>query len=157
LRDSIRLIVSLAVPQLVGITAALATAAGVREWYPGLVKPGFTPPGWIFGPAWTLLYLLMGVALWLVWRSADRRDDTRPALVAFAVQLALNGLWSLLFFGLRSPGLAFAEILLLWAAIAVTIVLFRRVSRLAAALLLPYWLWVTFAAVLNGSIWWLNA
>ena len=152
-----RLPVSIVLPQAVGISAAFATAAGVRNWYPSLVKPGFTPPSWVFGPAWTLLYLLMGIALWLVWREAGTDDRARPALLVFAVQLALNALWSVLFFGLRSPALAFAEIVMLWAAITLTIVLFRRVSPLAAALLVPYWLWVGFATLLNGSIWILNA
>ena len=156
MRDSLKLIISLAVPQVVGLTGALATASGVRDWYPALAKPGFTPPGWVFGPAWTLLYLLMGIALWLVWREADRGDNVRPALVAFAVQLALNALWSFVFFGLRMPGAALAEIILLWGAILLTIVQFRKVSRLAALLLVPYWLWVSFAAVLNASIWLLN-
>jgi tryptophan-rich sensory protein len=156
MRDSVRLIVSLAVPQVVGITGALATAGGVREWYPALVKPGFTPPAWVFGPAWTLLYLLMGVALWLVWREAGRSDRVRPALFAFAIQLILNALWSFVFFGLRMPGAALVEIVLLWAAILLTMVRFRQVSRLAAVLLAPYWLWVSFAAVLNASIWMLN-
>jgi len=156
MRDSVKLVVSLAIPQVVGITGALATAGGVRDWYPTLVKPGFTPPGWVFGPAWTLLYLLMGVALWLVWREAGRNERARPALFAFTVQLILNGLWSFVFFGLRMPGAALAEILLLWAAILFTMARFREVSRLATLLLVPYWLWVSFATVLNASIWLLN-
>ncbi len=156
MQKTLRLVAAIAIPQAVGLTAAVATAAGVSDWYPGLVKPWFTPPSGVFGPAWTLLYLLMGIALWLVWREAGTDDRARPALLAFAVQLALNALWSVLFFGLRSPGLAFAEILVLWGAITLTIVFFRRVSPLAAALLVPYWLWVGFATLLNGSIWILN-
>jgi tryptophan-rich sensory protein len=155
-RNSVKLVVSLAIPQLVGITGAFATMSGVRDWYPELAKPGFTPPAWVFGPAWTLLYLLMGVALWLVWREADRNENVRPALHAFAVQLILNALWSFVFFGLRMPGAALVEIILLWGAILLTIERFRRVSRLAASLLVPYGLWVSFAAVLNASIWLLN-
>ena len=156
MRNSVKLVVSLAIPQLVGITGAFATMSGVRDWYPELAKPGFTPPAWVFGPAWTLLYLLMGVALWLVWREADRNENVRPALHAFAVQLILNALWSFVFFGLRMPGAALVEIILLWGAILLTIERFRRVSRLAASLLVPYGLWVSFAAVLNASIWLLN-
>ncbi len=157
MRVSVKLIVSLAIPQVVGLTGALATAGGVRDWYPALAKPGFTPPGWVFGPAWTLLYLLMGIALWLVWREAGRSENVRPALLAFAVQLALNALWSFVFFGLRMPGAALVEIILLLGAIVFTIVQFRKVSRLAALLLVPYLLWVSFAAVLNASIWLLNS
>ncbi len=152
-----RLLVSLAVPQAVGILSGLATVRGVREWYPDLAKPSFNPPSWVFAPVWTALYLAMGVAAWLVWRKGLESPGVRVALVAFLVQLALNGLWSLLFFGVRSPGLAFAEIVVLWAAIGLTTVLFFRQSTAAGWLLMPYWAWVTFAAVLNLSIWRLNA
>lgn len=152
-----RLPVSIVIPQAVGISSAFATMSGVQDWYPELVKPWFNPPAWLFGPAWTTLYLLMGVALWLVWRRLGEDPRVPGALVAFAVQLVLNGAWSVLFFGLRSPGIAFVEILLLWSAITVTIVRFRPVSRAAGALLVPYWLWVGFAALLNGSIWYLNS
>lgn len=151
-----RLPVSIGIPQVVGVAAAFATMAGVRDWYPALAKPWFTPPPWVFGPAWTILYLLMGVALWLVWRRLYAEPQARRALVMFAVQLALNGAWSVLFFGFRAPGFALVEILLLWSAITVTIAWFRPVSRTAALLLVPYWLWVGFATLLNGSIWYLN-
>jgi len=152
-----RLPVSIAVPQIVGIASAFATMEGVKNWYPGLAKPWFNPPSWVFGPAWTLLYLLMGVALWLVWRRLGENPQVPRALAAFALQLLLNGAWSILFFGLRAPGVAFVGIVLLWSAITLTIVWFRPVSRAAAALLVPYWLWVGFATLLNGSIWYLNA
>lgn len=152
-----RLLVSLAVPQAVGILSGLATARGVREWYPALAKPSFNPPSWVFAPVWTALYLAMGVAAWLVWRRGLDTPGVRVALLAFLVQLALNGLWSLLFFGLRSPGLAFAEIVVLWGAIGVTTLLFFRQVAAAGWLMTIYWAWVTFAAVLNLSIWRLNA
>lgn len=151
-----KLIIAIAIPLLVGGLSGIATARGVRDWYPMLVKPPFNPPSWIFGPVWTLLYILMGVAAYLVWRQGWERDTVKLALVLFALQLLLNGLWSVLFFGSRSPGLAFAEIILLWVAIAATLVVFWGVRPLAGALLLPYEAWVTFAAVLNGSIWILN-
>ena len=151
-----RLPVSILIPQAVGVSSAFATMSGVRSWYPELTKPFFTPPAWVFGPAWTILYLLMGVALWLVWRRLGEEPRARRALGAFAVQLLLNGAWSVLFFGVRAPGIAFLEIIFLWSAITVTVAWFRPVSRGAAALLVPYWLWVGFATLLNGSIWYLN-
>lgn len=156
MREPWRLLVALAVPQLVGMSAAVATARGVREWYPSLVKPGFTPPAWLFGPVWTALYLAMGVTLWILWRRLGENAGASAALIAFAIQLVLNGLWSVLFFGLRSPGAALADIVALWLAIGGTIVLALRVSSTAGLLLVPYWGWVTFAGVLNASIWTLN-
>jgi tryptophan-rich sensory protein len=151
-----RFVVSLVAPLLVGGLSGIATARGVREWYPDLVKPPFNPPSWVFGPVWTLLYIMMGVAAFLVWQKGLDHEGVRAALTVFLLQLFLNGLWSFLFFGMRAPGLAFAEILVLGVAIAATILLFWRVSPWAGMLLLPYEAWVTFAAVLNGSIWFLN-
>ena len=131
------------------------TAASVGSWYPGLAKPPWTPPAGVFGPVWTALYSLMAVAGWLVWR---RGGEARwGALRWFAAQLALNVGWSAIFFGLRLPGPAFAEILVLWLAIAATLVASWRVSRTAGLLLVPYLLWVGFAAALNLAIWRLNA
>jgi translocator protein len=131
------------------------TSMGMPEWYMSLEKPSFNPPSWIFGPVWTALYALMAVAAWLVWREAGFAGAT-AALAMFFVQLALNLAWSGIFFALRSPGWALAEIVVLWLAILATIVLFHRHSALAAWLLVPYLLWVSFAAVLNGAIWRLN-
>lgn len=130
----------------------LFTGPAIPTWYASLNKPWWTPPNWLFGPVWTLLYVSMAVAAWLVWR---RRGvgGAAPQLGLFAAQLALNALWSLLFFGLRDPGLAFAEILLLWLAILATALSFRRVSRPAAMLMAPYLLWVTYAVALNFEIW----
>lgn len=137
-----------------------AAAFGARfapgEWYLALRKPPWNPPGWIFGPVWTLLYAAMAVAAWRVWR-AGSAAESRPALAAWAVQLALNAAWSFLFFGLHEPGLAFAEILALWAAILATTVLFFRRDRAAGWLMVPYLAWVSFAAVLNFVLWRLNA
>ena len=138
------------VPSLFGIFFAPG------EWYAALRKPSWNPPGWIFGPVWSLLYATMGVAAWLVWKRGGFRMQARP-LGIFLVQLALNAAWSPLFFGLHMPGLAFAEILLLWAAILATIVALYRVSRPGALILLPYLAWVTFAAALNFTIWRLNS
>ena len=152
----LKLVVAVAIPLLVAGLSGFATAQGVREWYPTLVKPSFNPPAWVFGPVWTLLYLMMGIAAFLVWQKGWESGAVKTALALFAIQLILNGLWSVLFFGMRSPGLAFAEILLLWISIGGTIVLFWRVAPIAGMLLLPYVAWVTFAAVLNGAIWILN-
>ena len=126
------------------------------EWYAALKKPSWNPPGWVFGPVWTTLYTMMAVAAWLVWKRGGFTAQRR-ALVPFLAQLALNAAWTPLFFGLHRPGLAFAEILLLWLAIAWTIVAFWRVHRVAAGLLCPYLAWVSFAAALNGTLWRLNA
>ena len=125
------------------------------EWYASLNKPAWNPPGWILGPVWTALYTLMAVAAWLVWKRGGFATQRRP-LALFLVQLALNAAWTPLFFGLHRPGLAFAEMLLLWLAIAATLAAFRRVSRAAAWLLAPYLAWVSFAAVLNFTLWKLN-
>ena len=133
---------------------ALASA-GASEFYGELVRPSWAPPGRMFGPVWTVLYALMGVAAWLVWR-ARGFGGARNALVLFVVQLGANALWTWLFFAWRQGGLAFAEILLLLALILATVILFWRVNRLAAALLLPYLLWVSFASALTLSIWRLN-
>jgi benzodiazapine receptor len=155
LRTAISLIVSIGTCLLVGVSGAIVTATSVRDWYPQIQKPSWTPPPFVFGPVWTVLYLMMGVAVWLIWRS-PAREARRTALIFFGTQLVLNGLWSHLFFGLRSPGWAALEIGLLWGCIVATVVCFARISRLAAGLLLPYLLWVSYAAALNVSIWSLN-
>ncbi len=133
--------------------AGFATAQSVSEWYPGLNKPDWTPPPWLFGPVWTTLYLMMAVAAWLVWKKGAM---ARPALAVFYVQLALNMAWSFLFFGMRAPLLGLIDIAALWVMIAVTIRAFWSHSYAAALLLVPYWVWVSFAAALNGAIWRLN-
>ena len=152
----IRLGIAVTIPLAVGGLSGLVTAQGVQDWYPTLIKPSFNPPSWVFGPVWTVLYLMMGIAAFLVWQKGWDSGAVKVALALFAIQLILNGLWSVLFFGIRMPGLAFAELLLLWFSIGGTVVLFWRVSPVAGMLLLPYEAWVTFAAVLNGSIWILN-
>lgn len=126
------------------------------EWYAGLKKPSWNPPAWVFGPVWTALYTMMAVAAWLVWKRGGFAAQRRP-LALFLVQLALNAAWTPLFFGLHWTGVAFAEIVLLWLAIAATIAAFRPVSRVAAWLLVPYLTWVGFAAVLNFTLWHLNS
>ncbi|GIW88352.1 MAG: sensory protein TspO [Isosphaeraceae bacterium] len=145
----------LIVTYAVAAYGALSTSDGVRTWYPSLAKPSWTPPNWLFGPVWSLLYLSMALAAWLIWCEAGRRDVRRP-LALYLGQLTLNASWSMVFFGWRQPGPAFGVILLLLAAILLTAVAFHRVRPLAGWLLAPYIAWVGFASALNGAIWWLN-
>jgi len=155
-RDTGALAVCLLVPLAVGILSGVSTVEGVATWYRGIEKPWFTPPDRVFGPVWTVLYLGMGLAAFFVWRSGPGRPTVRRALVWFAVQLVLNGLWSVVFFGLHRPGLAFAEILAMLSAILITTRLFWRASRVAGILMVAYIAWVSFATVLNFAIWRLN-
>lgn len=132
------------------------TSSSLETWYPSLVKPSFNPPDWIFGPVWSALYLMMAVAAWLVWQRGAPPSGL-VVWIPFFTQLALNTAWSGIFFGLRQPGWAAAEIVFLWLAIATTILAFRLRSRAAAWLLVPYLAWVSFASLLNVTIWRLNA
>lgn len=150
-----KLIIALIIPQLAGGLGSVFTAASVKSWYLTLEKPLLNPPSWVFGPVWTILFLLMGYAFYLVWIS-DGKEKKITAYITFAIQLVLNIFWSAIFFGLKSPGLALMEIWFLWLAIIFNIFAFYRISRLSAWLLIPYLLWVTFAAYLNYSIWILN-
>jgi tryptophan-rich sensory protein len=132
-----------------------ATATSVGTWYRELHKPAWNPPDWIFGPVWTLLYILMAVAAWRVWR-LNGPEEARRTLGLYIGQLALNAIWSVLFFGLRHPGWAFAEVIVFWSILVMLLVRFWRADRLAAVLWSPYVAWVSFASVLNGTVWWLN-
>ncbi len=141
----------------VGYLSGMATQSSVTTWFPTLTKPSFNPPSWVFAPVWSLLYMMMGIAAGLVWNRIDyEKGAVKKALVFFVIQLALNALWSILFFGIRNPFLAFIEIILLWLMIYETYVQFGKIDKIAGYLFIPYILWVSFAAVLNGSIWWLN-
>jgi benzodiazapine receptor len=137
-----------------GIGSAVTTP-NIGHWYADLAKPSWRPPNWLFGPVWSILYLSMAIAAWLVWRQ-NGIVGSRVPLAAFGIQLVLNVGWSWCFFGLHSPGIAFLDIVFLWMAILVTIVLFWLKSTLAGILLLPYLIWVSFASVLNFAIWRLN-
>ncbi len=137
------------------LTAWIGSRFSPGEWYLQIQKPPWTPPGYLFGPVWSMLYLTMGVAAWLVWRRAGF-SGASLALTLFVAQLILNGTWSWIFFGMQRPGVAFAEILVLWSMILVTMIAFWRVTSIAGILFLPYLAWVTFAAFLNYSIWQLN-
>lgn len=138
----------------------LPSLAGIffrpENWYEQLNKPSWNPPGWVFGPVWTTLYLLMGIAAWLVWKRAGFRG-ARTTLIVFAIQLLLNAAWSPLFFGAKRPDLALIDIVLLWLAIAATLVCFWRVRPVAAMLLAPYLAWVSFALILNFALWQMNS
>ena len=138
-----------------GIGGAVTTPK-IATWYAALAKPSWNPPNWIFGPVWSVLYLCMAIAAWLVWRQGGLAGAATP-LALFAVQLVLNLAWSWLFFGFENPGLAFVDIVLLWAAIAATMVAFWFRSAIAGILFVPYLAWVSFAAILNFVVWRLNA
>lgn len=154
--NGIKLVSSIVICEAAGIIGSLVTESGVSSWYAGIVKPSFNPPSWVFAPVWTALFALMGVALFLLWKRGWETPGIKKAISFFAAQLALNMLWSFLFFGLHSPLLAFIEIIILWCAIIATIAACARVSRPAAYLLAPYLLWVSFAGYLNYTIWMLN-
>ena len=142
---------------VIGYLSSNVTQTSVNTWYPTLNKPFFTPPNWAFPVAWTTLYIFMGVAAGLVWSRIEYEADVvRKGLTYFAIQLALNALWSYLFFGLKNPLLALAEIVLLWLMIYETYIQFKKVDKIAGYLFIPYLIWVTYATALNASIWWLN-
>jgi benzodiazapine receptor len=155
-RRVIKLILALATCQIAGLIGSLFTTPAIAGWYAALEKPGFTPPNWVFSPVWISLFVLMAVAAFMVWDKGFSVKGVKVALAFFGVQLLLNVLWSVLFFGFRSPFLAFVEIVALWFAITVTALTFYRVSKPAAFLLIPYLLWVSLAAALNYGILRLN-
>lgn len=140
-----------------GVIGSFFTAQSVNTWFVDLAKPSFNPPGWLFGPVWTVLYIMMGVALYFVWvQSADRKASLTPAVVIFLLQLVFNALWSVIFFGERQIFFALVEISLLWFLVLLTMIIFWRISRTAGILMMPYLLWVSLAVLLNYSIWQLN-
>lgn len=145
-----KLIFSIGICLGAGILGSFFTVSSIPAWYATLQKPAFSPPNWVFGPVWTILYIMMGVSLYLVWISKGKLKQ--KALNLFFVQLGLNALWSIIFFGMKNPTLALVDIVALWIAIVLTIKYFYPVSRLAAYLLVPYLLWVSFASILNLSI-----
>ncbi|MEH3141031.1 MAG: tryptophan-rich sensory protein [Mycobacterium kyogaense] len=154
-KNVIALAISVAAVVVASTLGGLASATSAED-YAKLQQPGWAPPSWVFGPVWTLLYTMMAVAAWLVWRSGPLRD-TRPALVAYAAQLVLNAAWTPLFFGLGWRGIAFAELSVLWLILIGTVVLFFRRSTTAGWLLVPYLAWTTFALCLNFAVWQLNS
>jgi tryptophan-rich sensory protein len=151
-----RLAISVIICQLAGVLGSIPNAAAIPEWYNTLVRPSFAPPNWLFAPVWIFLYALMGLALFLIWKAGWGNNLARNAIILFVVQLILNAAWSYIFFGFREPLLAFMEIVLLWVMILLTIRASFRISPVAGLLLIPYLLWVTFAAILNYAFWRLN-
>lgn len=151
-----KLFISILIPLAVGTVAGFFTGSGVNGWYALANKPWFNPPNWIFAPVWTGLYIMMGISLFLTWRAEADQTIKQTAIILFAAQLVLNFFWSFIFFKLQQPGWAFAEIILMWVMILLTIFWFGKISPAAAWLLVPYISWVSFAAVLNYSIWKLN-
>lgn len=152
-RSSTKLLLAILLCQSAGGVGAAATSRSVNSWYRDLEKPSFNPPGWVFGPVWTVLYSLMGIALYLATESETGVRERRLAESIFGGQLLLNAAWPLLFFGRRLPLAALIEIVALWSAIVATIMTFWRLSKTAAILLVPYLVWTTFAAILNFSVW----
>jgi tryptophan-rich sensory protein len=150
---TVTFIFSLLICQLAGVIGSIFTYPAIATWYATLAKPDFSPPNWIFAPVWISLFVLMGVSLHLVIRN---KGNKKPCLTIFGIQLSLNALWSFLFFGLKNPFYAFVEIIVLWIAILMNILCFRRVDKRAAYLLIPYLAWVTIASILNYYIWVLN-
>jgi len=155
-RDIVEAVVSIVVCQGAGLIGSIATFPSIPTWYAGLEKPPFNPPNWVFGPVWTTLYTLMGIAAFLVWRKGIRNREVKIALGIFLAQLVLNTLWSVIFFGLHSLASGLVVIVVLWIAILLSIITFFRISKAAGALLIPYILWVSFATILNFSLWQLN-
>lgn len=157
-----KLIISLILPQLAGVIGSLFTVSAIPLWYATLHKPSFSPPNWIFGPTWILLYILMGISVYLIWKALetttdeDKKHYTKTSLWFFWIHLGFNALWSIVFFGLQNPALAFINIIIIWVMILILILRFWKINRWSAYLLIPYLLWVTFASALNFAIWFLN-
>ena len=158
-KQILKLVISVGASLSAGVVGSIFTSPAIPGWYAAIKKPSFNPPNWVFAPVWTFLFVLMGISLFLAWRRGfkDKAGGrVKDADMAFVLQLILNAFWSVLFFGLGSPFLALIEIVFLWLAIVITIIKFSKISASAALLLLPYILWVSFAAYLNYSIWRLN-
>ena len=150
------LIFSIGISQLAGIIGSVFTTSEIANWYVFLNKPFFNPPNWLFGPVWIILYTLMGISLYLVWVKGYKEENIKRTVNIFLVHLAVNSLWSIVFFGLHDLGLALVIIFTLWLMILYLIKLFWNIEKIAAYLLIPYLLWVSFASILNYSIWMLN-
>jgi tryptophan-rich sensory protein len=153
-----KLIISLSLPLLSGFLGSFFTSSEISGWYGTLIKPSFNPPSWIFGPMWTLLYILMGISVYLIWshRSFWHKKEIKMAVCLFWIHLFFNGIWSIIFFRWHQIGLAMFDIMIIWIFIIILIFKFWKINRLASYLLVPYFLWVSFASILNFSIWYLN-
>lgn len=156
MKNGAKLFISLILPQLAALSGWLFTETGKGSWYQSIQKPAWNPPGWLFGPVWTTLYILMGIAFYLVWKSPEGTPGKARAMMFWLAQLALNFFWTFIFFGQQEIGWALVEIVCLWLAILITILLFDKFTRVGAWLLVPYISWVSFATLLNWAIWNLN-
>jgi tryptophan-rich sensory protein len=153
----IRIAVVLITCLLVGYFSGMVTRDSITTWYPTLVKPSFNPPNWVFAPVWTILYIMMGVAGGMVWNRLEQDpENVKKAFTFFIIQLALNAAWSVIFFYFHNPFLALIEVILFWLLIFETHIQFKKIDKTAGLLFIPYLAWVSFATVLNASIWWLN-
>lgn len=155
MKNIIKLIISILIPLLVGLFGSFFTMSSVNDWYTTLFKPSFNPPSWIFGPVWTILFILIGISFYLVWKE-NFGNKSKVAVGIYSIQLFLNLVWSLLFFGLKNLFLALIEIIILWFVIVANIIVFYRIKRETSLFLVPYLLWVSFATFLNYSIFTLN-
>ncbi len=146
-------------PQLAGILGSIFTVSAIPTWYAELIKPSFSPPNWLFGPTWIFLYFLMGISIYLIWSAFDNQElksKAKKAFNLFWIHLFFNAIWSIIFFGLQNPGLAFLNIIIIWLLILALMFKFWRINQLASYLLIPYFVWVSFASILNYAIWQLN-
>jgi len=157
LKNALFLVLFIIIAQMAGIIGSVFTADSVTTWYKEISRPSFTPPDWLFAPVWITLYVLMGISAFLIWKKRDKKKEVKTALIIFFIQLVLNSLWSIIFFGFHLTLIAFIEIILLWVAILFMIIKFYPISRAASLIQIPYLLWVSFAAVLNLSFTALNA
>jgi translocator protein len=155
MKSYLKLILSVLLCLAIGAISGIATSSSVKTWYVTLEKPFFNPPNYLFGPVWTILYILMGISLYLILQS-PKNEIRKKAIIIFIIQLVLNFCWSFLFFKFNLLGISFAEIILIWISILFMIITFYKINKNAALLQVPYLLWVSFASVLNGSIWFLN-
>ncbi|MGB3006227.1 MAG: TspO/MBR family protein [Chitinophagaceae bacterium] len=156
MNNILKLIISLAIPLAIGATSGFFTVSGVESWFQTINKPTWNPPNWIFGPVWTTLYVMMGIAFFIIWKSEIRSELKKSAIVLFAVQLVLNFFWSFIFFNQHEIGWALVEIIVMWFFILFSIFAFGNISKTAAWLMVPYISWVSFATILNYTIWQLN-
>jgi tryptophan-rich sensory protein len=156
MNNTLKLIISIIIPLAIGALSSYFTIPGVNSWYQTINKPSWNPPNWIFAPVWTTLYVLMGIALYLVWKSGNASAAKTIAVSFFIIQLGLNFFWSVIFFYQQQAGWALAEIILLWLFILFTTLSFANINKTAPWLLVPYITWVTFAMILNYTIWQLN-
>jgi translocator protein len=152
----LKFVFCIALCQSAGLLGSFFTIPAIPAWYATLIKPSFSPPNWLFSPVWISLYTLMGISLFIIWNNVGIKPEVKRAMIFFFVQLGLNALWSVFFFGLRSPLAGLIEMVFLWSTIVLTIYYFFKLSQWAGILLLPYLVWVSFAFILNFSLWILN-